>query len=344
MILQPKVWLHCANGSSSKQGRLRVSAAHNEWNHVGMALAAMAQGFFAEEGLSDVELISFDENEQAELLDREAMQVDLLARGVADIGIDPRTTFVLEAKDQGKPICIIGARRRNHAFVLVGQKGLKSIQDLRGKTVEAGQRGGANDVMMRRVLQDQGLVPDQDVEISYGGGPMHDSAGAIQAFIEGKYGPAILKTHVRPLIDAGYPVLADLNKLYPSRHDRVTAANEDFARAHPEIVKAFLKGMIRACRFAIATESGKLKNKETFKDIVVKAGFLTSEREQRSFDNLFDDWQTRVSQDLSLPMEGIQLIVDEEKKAGKITASFEVNQVLRLETLRQAQADLGLEM
>jgi ABC-type nitrate/sulfonate/bicarbonate transport system substrate-binding protein len=343
MMLQPKTWLHCSYGSSSKQTRLRISAAHNEWNHVGMALAAMAQGFFAEEGLSDVELISFDENKQAALLDREAMQVDLLARGAVDVGIDPRTTFVLEAKNQSKPVCIIGARRRNHAFVLVGQKGLKSIQDLRGKTVEAGQRGGANDIMMRQVLQDQGLVPDRDVEISYGGGPMHDSAGAIQAFMEGKYGPAILKTHVRPLIDAGYPVLADLNKLYPSRHDRVTAANEDFARAHPEIVKAFLKCMIRACRFAIATENGKLKNKETFKNIVVNAGFLTSEREQRSFDNLFDDWQTRVSQDLSLPMEGIQLIVDEEKKAGKIARSFDVNHVLRLEALRQAQAELGLE-
>jgi ABC-type nitrate/sulfonate/bicarbonate transport system substrate-binding protein len=341
MMLQPKTWLHCSNGG--KHTRLRISAAHNEWNHVGMALAAMAQGFFAEEGLSDVELISFDENEQTELLDREAVQVDLLARGAVDVAIDPRTTFVLEAKNQSKPVCIIGARRRNHAFVLVGEKGLKSIQDLRGKTVEAGQRGGANDIMMRQVLQDHGLIPDRDVEISYRGGPMHDSAGAIQAFTEGKYGPAILKTHVRPLIDAGYPVLADLNKLYPSRHDRVTAANEDFSRAHPEIVKAFLKCIIRACRFAIATENGKLKNKETFKDIVVNAGFLTSDREQRSFDNLFDDWQTRVSQDLSLPMEGIQLIVDEEKKAGKIAATFDVNKVLRLEALRQAQADLRLE-
>ena len=340
MMLQPKVWLYRSNGSNDKQARLRISAAHNEWNHVGMALAAMGQGFFAEEGLSDVELVTFDENEQTKLLDREAIQVDLLARGLVDVAIDPRTTFLLEAKDQGQPVCIVAARRRNHAFVLVGQKGLKSILDLRGKTVEAGQPGGANDVMMRQVLQDHGLVPDRDVKISYGGGPMHDSAGAIQAFMEGKYGPALLKTHVRPLIDAGYPVLADLNKLYPSRHDRVTAANENFVRAHPEVLKAFLKCMIRACRFAIAKENRELKNKVRFKQIVTDAGFLTSERERRSFDNLFDDWQTRVSPDLSLPMEGIQLIVDEEKKAGKIASSFKIDNVLRLDALRQAQTDL----
>jgi ABC-type nitrate/sulfonate/bicarbonate transport system substrate-binding protein len=341
MVVQPKVWLYGSNGSANRHHRLRVSAAHNEWNHVGMALAAMDRGFFAGEGLTDVELLSFDEQDQSELLDREALQVDLLARGIVDVAIDPRTTFILEAKDQGKPVCIVAARRRNHAFVLVGEKGLKSIQDLRGKVVEVGHRGGANDVMMRQVLKDHGLEPDVDVQISHKSGAMHDSARAIEAFMQGKYGPAIMKTHVKPLIDAGYPVLADLNKIYPSRHDRVTAANENFARENPEMLKAFLKGMMRACRFALETEHGQLKNKQQFKQIMVQSGFLTTEREQCSFDNLFDDWQTRVSPDLSLPSAGIQLIVEEAKKDGTISASFETEKVLRLDALKQAQSALA---
>jgi ABC-type nitrate/sulfonate/bicarbonate transport system substrate-binding protein len=300
----------------------------------------MEEEFFADEGLTDMELITFDETE-SELLDREATQVALLAEGIVDIGIDPRTTFVLEARDKGAPVCIVAARRKNHAFVLVGQKGLKTIHDLRGRTVEAGHRGGANDVMMRQLLKDSGLEPDKDVKISYGGGPMHDSAGAIQAFIDGKYGPAILKTHVQPLIEAGYPVLADLKKLYPSRHDRVTAGNETFVRENPGILKGFLKGMIRACRYVLQLENTKMKNKERFKEIVTQAGFLTSEREKRSFDNLFDDWQVRVSQDLSLPFDGIQLIVEEQKKSKRLSPSFKAEDVLRLEALREAQLDLG---
>ncbi len=59
MILQPKVWISVAKGRRGR--RLRLSAAHNEWNHVGIALLAMEAGFFAEEGLTDVELITFDE-------------------------------------------------------------------------------------------------------------------------------------------------------------------------------------------------------------------------------------------------------------------------------------------
>lgn len=334
MILKPKVWLSVSKGTRGR--RLRLSAAHNEWNHVGIALLAMEEGFFAAEGLTDVELITFDE-ESSELLDREAGQADLLAEGVVDIGIDPRTTFILEAKNQKKPVCIVAARRKNHAFVLIGQKGLQSVQDLRGKSVDMNHRGGATDVMMRQLLKDSGLEPDKDVPFVYSGGAMHDLAGVAQAFTDGKYGPAFLATsgEVDRLAAEGYPVLADLRELYPSRHDRVTAANELFCRENPDLLKGFLKGMIRGCRFVL-----DLRNKDRFKKIVIDAGFLISEREQQSFDQLFEAWQERISLDLTLPMDGIQLVADEQKRAGKLSPAFKVEDVLRLEALRQAQQEL----
>ena len=333
MLLQPRTWLATKGDASSSRHRLRLSAAHDEWNHVGIALTAIEQGFFAEEGLPDVELITFPEA-SGELLDREAYQVDLLARGVADVGIDPRTTFVLEAKDQGKPVCIVAARRKNHAFVVIGQKGLETLEDLRGLAVDMGQRGGATDVMLRQVLIDSGIVPDEDVHFDYSGAPMHDSAGRAAAFIEGTAGPAILAptAQLPMLLDQGFPVLADLRERYPSRHDRVTGANEDVAEAHPELLKAFLKGMIRSCRWVL-----DLNHTEQFKRIILDAGLITTEREQRSFDDLFVGWQTRGTRDLALPREGVELIVDEEIRAGRIAPSFKVDDVLRLEALSQAQ-------
>jgi len=334
MILQPKVWMTISRGEHGR--RLRLSAAHNEWNHVGIALLAMEEGFFAEDGLTDVELITFDKG-SSELLNREARQAELLAEGAVDIGVDPRTTFILEAKNQGKPVCIVAARRKNHAFVLIGQKGLRSVQDLRGKSVDMNHRGGATDVMMRQLLKDNGLEPDRDVHFVYSGGAMHDLVGVARAFREGKYGPAFLATvgEVDRLVAEGYPVLADLRELYPSRHDRVTAANEVFCRENPDLLKGFLKGMIRGCRFVL-----DLRNKERFEKIVIDAGFLTSEREQQSFDGLFEAWQGRISLDLTLPMDGIQLVAEEQKRAGRLSPAFKVEEVLRLEALRQAQQEL----
>jgi len=336
MLVRPQAWLS-GNGTRSGSGaRLRLSAAHAEWNHVGIALAAIEQGFFAEEGLPDVEVISFPDG-SGELLDREAAQVDLLARGVADVGIDPRTTFVLEARDQGRPVCIVAARRKNHAFVVIGQKGLETLDDLRGRAVDMGQRGGATDVMLRQVLLDSGIEPDEDVRFEYSGAPMHDSAGRAHAFLEGQAGPAILAptSELAMLLEKGFPILADLRERYPSRHDRITGANEQFVDERPETLKAFLKGMIRGCRWVL-----DLNNTERFKQIIVDAGFLTTEREQRSFDDLFLGWQTRGTRDLALPADGIQIIVDEEKRAGRIAPTFRVEDVLRLEALQQAQADL----
>jgi ABC-type nitrate/sulfonate/bicarbonate transport system substrate-binding protein len=329
---RPRVWLGFSQSDKSVTRRLRVSAAHNEWNHIGIAIAALEEGFFAAEGFGDIELMTFD-NGGEERTDKETLQLDLLCEGVVDIAIDPMTRLVLEARDKNRPVCIVAARRKNHASVLVGEKELRSIHDLRGKTVKIGQRGNTTDTMMRQVFTDHGLKPDEDVKFSYGG-LIRDPAGVTKAFMEGKYGAAILAPVGvwQSLVELGYPILADLRKLYPSRHDRVTAANEVFSEEYPELLKGFLKGMIRGCEFVL-----NRRNKGRFKDIMLKAGFLTSKREQNSFDDLFAGWQERVSPDLSLPVEGIQLIAKEQGQAGKISSSFKAEHVLRLEALRKAQ-------
>jgi ABC-type nitrate/sulfonate/bicarbonate transport system substrate-binding protein len=336
-MLQPKAWLSTSGPAAPGAVRLRLSAAHSEWNHVGIALVAMKEGFFADEGLTDVELIAFEET-AGELLDREAVQLDLLARGLVDIAIDPRASLVLEATHEKKSICIVAARRKNHAFVLMGREGLRTAHDLRGKTIRAEHSGGATDVMMRQALKDHGLEPDRDVTFSYSGGPMHDPARLNAAFKRGEYGPAllVLAAEVPELVESGCSVLADLRELYPSRHDRVTAANETFARDHHDVLRGFLKGMIRGCRYVL--DKG---NKERFVEIIKAAGFLNSEKERRSFEGLFNSWYERVSADLSLPFEGIERIAEEAKSAGRIAPSFQVKDVLRLDALREAQAALA---
>jgi len=336
-IRQPRSWISTSRGGQGSKRRVRASAAHNEWNHIGIGLVAMEEGYFAREGLTDVEIISFPE-EQGELLDREAMQVELLARGVVDIGIDPRTTFVLEANAEGKPVAIVAARRKNHAFVLVGQKEIRTLEDLRGKTLDTGHPGGASDVMTRQVLKDHGFEPDKDVYFTYKGGPMHDPAGNFKAFLEGKLGPAKLAMpdEAEKLAKAGLNILLDLRTHYPSRHDRITAANTDFMREHPDLLKGFLKGMISGCRFVL-----DVKNRQRFAEILQGAGFLIEEREHRSFDALINGWQGRVSRDLSLPLDAIELITGEQQRAGRLPDSFKATDALHLEALQKAQSELG---
>jgi ABC-type nitrate/sulfonate/bicarbonate transport system substrate-binding protein len=115
----------------------------------------------------------------------------------------------------------------------------------------------------------------------------------------------------------------------------VTAANERFVAEHPDLLQAFLRGMIRSCRYVLDPGNGP-----AFRDIMLRAGFLNNDSQRQEFDGLFAGWQTRGTRDLSLPREGIDLIVDEAQRAGRISPSFRVDDVLRLEALGKAQAAL----
>jgi len=158
---------------------IRISAAHHEWNHVVIPLVAMAKGYFAEEGLNEVELVT---------LGNEAWQIEALSEGSIDFGVDPQTRFVLASADQGTGITIIGARRKSHSFVLVGQADIKSVQDLKGKRVVLGAKGMAGDIQARQMLKDSGLDLDRDIEFIYTGA-IHDTVRVKKIFFDrGHYG------------------------------------------------------------------------------------------------------------------------------------------------------------
>jgi ABC-type nitrate/sulfonate/bicarbonate transport system substrate-binding protein len=337
MIVQPRTWLSVAERGPHQATRLRVSAAHAEWNHVGIALVAMHERFFAAEGLPEVELIAFPEGATG-LTDREDIQIDLLARGAVDVAIDPGTKFVLEARHAGESMCIVAARRTTHAFTVIGQKGLRSVHDLRGMTLDMGNRGAAPEVMFREYLKDNGIDPERDVSLVYSGGNMHNRTAHRDAFLAGH--PILMvatKEETAKFVADGYPVLADLGAIYRSRHDRITAANEHFVRNHPEVLKAFLKGLIRGCNYVL--EPG---NRPRFEQIIRESGFLVDEHERQNYEGLYAAWHARVSRDLALPREGIERIVQEEQRAGTLPASFGVDDVVRLDALNWAQTELGL--
>ena len=108
-------WLQSASipSRASSYARLRISSAHHEWNHDVQVLVAMDKEYFKEEGLEDVELIVFP--------DDEAAQLEALANGFLDVAIDPLIHRVLAAQDQGADIYIVAEVYRRshqcHAFV-----------------------------------------------------------------------------------------------------------------------------------------------------------------------------------------------------------------------------------
>lgn len=307
--------------------RIRISAAHHEWNHVVIPLVAMAKGFFAEEGLNDVELVT---------MGNEAWQIEGLAEGSIDFGVDPQTRLVLAAAERGTGITIIGARRKGHGFIMVGQPELKTVQDVKGKRIVLGAKEMATDIQAKQILKDAGLDPNVDVQFIYTGS-IHDSTESRQIFFHRDAEATLigwqeLDEHVR----LGYSVLADTRKLYPPRQDRITVASGRMVREHPDTVKAFLKGIMNASAFCL-----EKANQEEIRSIIVEAGFPWELIKDLFYKHL-NGFQERLAADLTVPMEGLEQAVKEGQGSGSLTRSFVLERAMNLAPLKEAQQELGL--
>lgn len=326
-----RCWLQTTSrGAAPRHPRLRISAAHDEWNHEVEALVAMAKGYFREEGLEDVELIAF--------ADDEAAQIEALAGGSVDICLDPQTRRVLAARDQGADVYIVGCRRAKHNFIFFGQKWMKSLEDLRGRTIRLDEEG-APALQLKQVLKLSGLEWGKDVKIvNRVSAIVHNPAESERRFLAGE--DLILNGDIWDVErwqSMGYPLLADTNKLLPPRQDRIVAAGK-IATERPDTVKAFLKGYIRAGQFITRKE-----NLEELWQIVERAGFLDNETDRKNYSVTAGGFAYRKAPDGTLPIEGIEQAIRESREEGRISNRIGVNEVVRLEPLFQAQKELGIQ-
>ncbi len=130
--------------------------------------------------------------------------------------------------------------------VLVGPPEIRSLDDLRGKTIGVTKAGTVSDVIMRIVLRRAGLVPGRDVQVTYlGTQPAQVAAlrkGLVQAIAVSPPSQLIAeKAGAHEILDT-----AALRIPYPI--DGIVTTRR-FMAAHPETLSAFLTAWLQAIRF-----------------------------------------------------------------------------------------------
>ncbi len=315
---------------SSLHPRIRISSAHDEWNHVVIPLIALAKGFFADEGLEDVELVT---------LESEGASLEALNHGFADFAVDPVTPYVLKAINHGNDLFIIGPRRRTHAFFLFGQRGMTSPRDLKGGKINVFTPGDEMTVQSTQVIRDAGMVPNVDVKIDYYRGDMHDILGMEDAFRRGEaQGLLAVNVQVDRLKSEGFPILVNLQEAYLPRQDRVMVATGRMVNYHHNTVKGFLKGMIRANRYFMDR-----RNKDEIVRFVEDAGFdQIVQADRKLFEAMFENSYTRIPPDCHLPLEAVGQAIKEQIAQGNIDESITVERIVRIKALQEAQQEVGL--
>jgi len=145
----------------------------------------------------------------------------------------------VDATLAGGDFVMVGSLAKVPAFYIMALPEIKSIEDLRGKTVGVTRFGSSTDFTMRYVLKKHGLEPGRDVAIIQTGDIIASATSLSTRLIAAA--PLSSPANVRAQ-EAGAKVLINMGTAgvyFP--HD-AWMARRSFINAHEDVVRRFLKG------------------------------------------------------------------------------------------------------
>ena len=235
-----------ASASAAAAGNLTsVKAA---WNTItanqSPAWVAQDKGLFTKQGLN-VEL-SFIQGSVAALPALAAGEVSIL-----------QTTPVaaVQAKIKGIDTVVLGDHIPFINQRLVGVAGVKTIQDLKGKTIGATKPGSSDDFTLALVLKKEGLDPKKDIQVTY----LNDVPGQVAALGKGLVQAIVVSPPNNLTAESvgGHEILNFYDLKIPYPGDGV-ASTRGFVSQHHDVVVKFLAGYVDAIAY-IKTHSDESK-------------------------------------------------------------------------------------
>jgi NitT/TauT family transport system substrate-binding protein len=229
---------------------------------------------------------------------------------------------------RGIPVKVVAVLLDSPPYAMISRPEVKSIKALAGRTLGMGVYGSTTDVVARMMLERSGIDPEKDVKLVAFG---LDSA-RLAALQEGLVDAAV----IAPPADAqarrlGLNVLARANDFLRFPHIGLGTSNR-VIKEKPQELKKVTKALLRANRFI-------RENRDESIRILMDWGGTEKENETDAYDST---WQV-FSPDGSLSEDGMRLVIEDGKKALKITRAVPLSEVADVSALREAQRELGLK-
>jgi NitT/TauT family transport system substrate-binding protein len=166
-----------------------------------------------------------------------------LASGEAEISITPIFACIPRL-DAGAPIVLLSGTHVG-CYELFGTERVRTIRDLRGKTVGVPSLGGGNYLFLASMLAYVGLDPQKEVNWA-----VHPSAEAMQRLAEGKI-DALMAFPPEPqelrAKQIGHVVVNTArDRPWSQYFCCMVAAHREFVRTHPVATKRALRAILKA--------------------------------------------------------------------------------------------------
>jgi len=275
--------------------------------------AAQARGYFKDAG-KDVELVQ--------------MRSNIGLSGLLGGSVDYYTSFssaVTLAAQQGSPVVGIFSMIERPSLYMVTRPEIRSMAELKGKTIGLGSIGGITVTITRRMLASYGITANEFTIVSSGDLPVRLAAvksGAIHATLAGPPAPVQAK-------ELGLNVLASAADTvdFPLAGLSTSVAKVRGNRAE---VVAVLTAMLRGLLFVRSQRSEAI-------GLIQKLFKMERELAEAGYDQTLPAY----SKDGTASARGIESVLEVARQGGSGKA-VGVNDVVDFSPLREAQSALKL--
>jgi ABC-type nitrate/sulfonate/bicarbonate transport system substrate-binding protein len=192
---------------------------------------ARAKGFLEKEGL-DMKIIVMRAN----------VSVPALVTGEIQFAVHGSA---MTASIMGAPLKAIYFTYNTSILQFTVRPEIQKPEDLKGKVVAIASPGGSQDQATRLILKKLGLDPERDVKLL----PIGDAKARVIGMDTGQIaGSANNLDIAAELVRKGYRIIANSSEVYPVPFSGF-AANDQFLKKNPEIVKKWLRAHVRSLLF-----------------------------------------------------------------------------------------------
>jgi ABC-type nitrate/sulfonate/bicarbonate transport system substrate-binding protein len=298
-------------------GKLRIGPTCYHVLHQVPVMTAHEMNFLYDEGLRTA-----DGSPAYELLTDSMVPFGLEKLGISqamkeksvDIALDVQSRTVFYQRARGADLYIIAGWRNQHTNVWVAPPHIKSLTDLKGKRVGISDFNSIRHWAIQIQLKKAGLDLERDIQWVRIGVNSRLHRDAIR---NGKVECApVPPWYAEDLKKEGCNALVSPADQYPDgRPERIIAATGRILEEHPEMVKSFLKGMIRAYWFV----RDMPKNYEYISNLEKRLRLSSPDPEERVVSHLRSE---RDLEAMPFPLDGkatgFEDMLKEEERLGEL--------------------------
>ncbi|MBI4528258.1 MAG: ABC transporter substrate-binding protein [Deltaproteobacteria bacterium] len=275
-----------SSGSAAQEKiKFPVSASSKILGYAPLWIAAK-RGFFDQQGL-EAQVVLMRGGDKA---------VQALVGGSVYAAVSTPDVTVA-AVEQGLDLAVIGGMSNKSTHIVIGGKGYKTYEDLRGATI--GSSGLASGVafLLKRVLKAKGLEYPADYKlINVGGSPL-----ALAALSSGQIGAALLSIPTSYAAEEmGFNAIGKAVDVVPNYVLSAVSARRSWAERNRPLLVRFMKAMVMAMRWVH-------ENKEAAVSLLATEVNLKPEHARKGWEYYV---QNRVwDPDARVNVEGIRTVV-----------------------------------